>query len=52
MSKFFIEYSDTLVVIDPYIVDFACFEAKLIVEADDGQHMEQVEHDAKRTEFL
>jgi len=39
-------------VIDPYIADFVCLEAKLIVEADGGQHLEQIECDAKRTEFL
>ncbi len=40
------------VVIEPYIVDFACLEARLIVEADGGQHLEQVEDDLKRSEFL
>jgi very-short-patch-repair endonuclease len=40
------------VAIEPYIVDFVCLEAKLIVEADGGQHMEQVVHDVKRTEYL
>lgn len=25
-------------VIEPYIVDFVCIEAKLIIEADGGQH--------------
>lgn len=35
-----------------YIVDFICFEAKLIVELDGGQHAEQVEYDARRTEWL
>jgi very-short-patch-repair endonuclease len=30
--------------IPPYMVDFACVEAKLIVEADDGQHAEHGEH--------
>ena len=30
------------VVIEPYIVDFICLEARLIVEADGGQHLEQV----------
>jgi len=40
------------VVIEPYIVDFACFEARLIVEADGGQHLEQLEEDRTRTEFL
>ncbi len=33
------------VVIEPYIVDFVCLEAKLIVEADGGKHLEQVEDD-------
>jgi very-short-patch-repair endonuclease len=40
------------VVIEPYIVDFVCLEAKLIVEADGGQHLEQVEDDIKRSVFL
>ena len=31
------------VVIEPYIVDFVCLEAKLIIEADGGQHLEQLE---------
>jgi very-short-patch-repair endonuclease len=26
-------------IIEPYIVDFACIEARLIVEADGGQHL-------------
>jgi len=40
------------VVIEPFIVDFVCIEAKLIVEADGGQHMEQHEYDAQRTKIL
>jgi very-short-patch-repair endonuclease len=40
------------VVFEPYIVDFVCLEAKLIVEADGGQHLEQMEYDAKRTGVL
>ena len=40
------------VVIEPYIVDFICLEARLIVEADGGQHLEQVESDLKRSLFL
>ena len=40
------------VVIEPYIVDFVCLEAQLIVEADGGQHLEQVEDDLKRSVFL
>jgi very-short-patch-repair endonuclease len=40
------------VVIEPYIVDFICLEARLIVEADGGQHLEQVRYDSKRSAFL
>ena len=40
------------VVISPYIADFICLEARLIVEADGGQHMENAAPDAKRTVFL
>ncbi len=40
------------VVVEPYIVDFVCLEAKLIVEADGGQHMEEMEYDTKRTDIL
>ena len=40
------------VVIEPYIVDFVCLEARLIVEADGGQHLEQAEGDLKRSAFL
>ncbi|MCI0441106.1 MAG: endonuclease domain-containing protein [Chloroflexi bacterium] len=38
--------------IGPYIVDFFCFEKKLIVEIDGGQHSEQVEYDTQRTRWL
>ena len=38
--------------IGKYIVDFVCFEAKLVVELDGGQHVEQAEYDAKRTGWL
>lgn len=38
--------------IEPYIVDFACLESKLIVEADGGQHTDQEKEDATRTEHL
>ena len=40
------------VVIEPYIVDFVCLEARLIVEADGGQHLEQLEDDLKRSVYL
>jgi len=36
--------------IEPFIVDFLCVEAMLIVELDGGQHNEQA--DASRTRFL
>jgi len=35
-----------------YIVDFVCFEKKLVVELDGGQHAEQKEYDAKRDTWL
>ena len=34
-----------------YIVDFVCFEAKLIIELDGGQHAEN-KYDAKRDAWL
>ena len=38
--------------IDRYFADFACFEARLIVELDGGQHADQADYDARRTETL
>ncbi len=35
-----------------YIVDFCAPQAKLIIELDGGQHLEQADYDAERTEFL
>jgi len=35
-----------------YIVDFVCLERHLIVELDGGQHTQQQEYDAERTDFL
>ena len=35
-----------------YIVDFCAPRAKLIIELDGSQHLEQQEYDAERTEFL
>ena len=37
--------------IEPYIVDFVCFERRLIVEADGSQHAESVA-DERRDKFL
>ena len=42
----------TPVVIEPYIVDFVCFHAKLIVEADGGQHGDRAAYDVQRTAEL
>jgi len=38
-------------VIAPYIVDFVCFERRLIIEADGSQHAESG-HDKRRDAFL
>jgi N-methylhydantoinase B len=37
--------------IPPYIVDFACVEARLIVEADGGQHARPGDHDLRDREL-
>lgn len=36
----------------PYIVDFVCLECFLVIELDGGQHMEQVDGDRERDEYL
>jgi very-short-patch-repair endonuclease len=36
----------------PFFLDFACIEARLIVEVDGGRHTEQLDYDARRTAFL
>src|SRR5438876_3003516 len=38
--------------IGPFITDFCCFDPKLIVELDGGQHAETAEADARRTAYL
>lgn len=38
--------------VGPYIVDFYCPEAALVIEIDGGGHLEQVEADRKRTAYL
>ncbi|HVT61982.1 MAG TPA: DUF559 domain-containing protein [Legionellaceae bacterium] len=45
--KFVREY-----VIDNYIADFVCRDKKLIVEIDGSQHIEAIEYDQKRTNYL
>ena len=38
--------------IGPYIVDFVCFENRLVIEVDGGQHVERADYDAERTAWL
>jgi very-short-patch-repair endonuclease len=38
--------------IGPFIADFACREARLIIEIDGGQHDPSSEQEASRTRFL
>jgi very-short-patch-repair endonuclease len=35
-----------------FIVDFVCFEHRVIVEVDGGQHAEQLHYDKQRTRWL
>ncbi len=36
----------------PYIVDFLCVEAGLVVELDGGQHADNADYDRRRTAYL
>ena len=38
--------------VGPYVADFACRRARLVIEVDGGQHAERRTKDRKRTEFL
>jgi adenine-specific DNA-methyltransferase len=38
--------------IGPYIADFACYAARLVVELDGGQHADTAAADATRTAWL
>jgi very-short-patch-repair endonuclease len=38
--------------VGPYVVDFVCLSHKLVIELDGGQHMEQLDYDNQRTEYL
>ncbi len=38
--------------IDRYIADFVCFEKRLIIEVDGGQHLEQKSYDSERDKWL
>lgn len=35
-----------------YIVDFVCFDRRLVIEVDGGHHAEQVAYDTERTQWL
>src|SRR4051812_11338828 len=36
----------------PYVCDFVCLEASVVVELDGGQHSEQMAYDQSRDDFL
>ncbi len=36
----------------PYIVDFFCADAQLVVELDGSQHIDRADHDDRRTAYL
>jgi very-short-patch-repair endonuclease len=36
----------------PYVADFVCFDRKLVIEVDGGQHAERQALDEVRSEFL
>ena len=38
--------------IGPFIVDFVCFQRRLIIEVDGGQHAAQADYDEERTRWL
>jgi urease accessory protein len=40
------------VAVGPYIVDFLCHPAKLVIELDGGQHAEAQRYDKKRSQFI
>jgi len=39
-------------VIGNYIVDFICLDKRLVIEVDGGQHMDNVDYDLQRDEWL
>ena len=38
--------------VGPFVVDFACLEARVVIEVDGGQHAESAAADAQRTARL
>ncbi|OGP07299.1 MAG: hypothetical protein A2048_07165 [Deltaproteobacteria bacterium GWA2_45_12] len=39
-------------IIGNYIVDFVCFKKRVIIECDGSQHLDQIEKDQQRDEWL
>jgi very-short-patch-repair endonuclease len=35
-----------------FIADFYCYEKKLVIELDGGQHLDNMEHDQERTNYF
>ena len=35
-----------------YVADFVCYQRRLVIEIDGGQHFEQSNYDAERTKLL
>ena len=38
--------------IGPFVADFFCLEAKLVLELDGSQHADEVAHDERRSQYL
>lgn len=38
--------------VGPFIADFACQSARLVIEVDGDSHAAQIDYDARRTKFL
>ena len=38
--------------IGPFVADFVCWEARLVVEVDGSQHADHIEYDAARDDYL
>jgi very-short-patch-repair endonuclease len=38
--------------ISPYIADFVCLKAMLVIEVDGGQHADAAAYDSRRDEFM